>query len=122
MRTGMGPEGVVRDGRMPYAGTSRWQDEDLKVLWASCGPSGRSNTRKSPGSSRGPGFGGTRTPGEGHVRDLLHWIATVSGARMVLPRTFPLPKSLQRSVTPSVEWFIVGYGRDRPARVRQGPR
>jgi mono/diheme cytochrome c family protein len=34
MHTGMGPEGVVRDGHMPYAETSRWQDEDLKALWA----------------------------------------------------------------------------------------
>lgn len=34
MHTGAGPEGVVRDGHMPYAATSRWEEEDLKALWA----------------------------------------------------------------------------------------
>jgi mono/diheme cytochrome c family protein len=34
MHTGMGPEGVVRDGHMPYAATSRWGEEDLRALWA----------------------------------------------------------------------------------------
>ena len=34
MHTGMGPEGVVRDGHMPYAATSRWPDDDLKAVWA----------------------------------------------------------------------------------------
>jgi len=34
MHTGTGPEGVVRDGHMPYAATSRWNEEDLRALWA----------------------------------------------------------------------------------------
>lgn len=34
MRTGAGPEGVVRDGHMPYATFSAWPEEDLKAVFA----------------------------------------------------------------------------------------